>query len=137
MTKRRDIPVSRIEALLANSMGNVSAVAKSLNVSRSTLYARINESPRLRQVLIDSRETLLDIAESIMAQKIMAGDNDILKFFLRTQGKRRGYTYESESAISVVTYSIDDWRRELEHRRRQADAALAVLDEDEKTDDES
>ncbi len=82
-------------------------------------------------------ETLLDVAESVLAQKVMAGDNDLLKFFLRTQGKRRGYTFEPETPIPVLTYSVEDWRKEQEARRRQAAAAVALLDEDDEADDDA
>lgn len=133
--KKKSIPIDQIEALLTTNMGNVSAVAKSLKVSRSTLYARIKASPRLERVIADQRETLLDVAESVLAQKVMAGDNDLLKFFLRTQGKRRGYTFEPETPIPVLTYSVEDWRKEQEARRKQAAAAVALLEEDDEADD--
>ena len=127
--KKKELSIAQIEALLTANMGNVSAVAKSLKVSRSTLYARIKASPRLERIVDDQRETLLDVAESILAQKVMAGDNDLLKFFLRTQGKRRGYTEKGEEPVAIVTYSVDDWKKEQAQRRAQAAAAVALLDD--------
>lgn len=135
MGKKKNIPAEQIETLLTTNMGNVSAVAKSLKISRSTLYARIKASPRLERVVDDQRETLLDVAESILVQKVMAGDNDLLKFFLRTQGRRRGYTEKGEEPVAVVTYTVDDWKKELEQRRKQAAAAVALLDENGEADD--
>lgn len=39
--------------------------------------------------------------------------------------------------VPVVTYSIDDWKKELEARRKQAAAAVALLDDDDGADDDA
>ena len=129
MARKKSVNVAQVRALIGPHMGNVSAIAKSLGVRRSTVYARITESPELRGLIEDEREKLLDIAESVLANKVMAGDNDMLKFYLRTQGKSRGYSERSEVRAEVVGYSLDEWRRGIANRRQQAESALDLLED--------
>lgn len=130
MGRKKSVSVAQVRPLIQTHMGNVSAIARALGVRRSTVYARIAESPDLRGLIEDEREKLLDIAESVLANKVMAGDNDMLKFFLRTQGKKRGYSERSEVHAEVVGYSLDEWRKGAAQRRAQAEAALNLLDDE-------
>ena len=50
-----------------------------------------NDIPALITALTEARETMLDTAESVLYSKILAGDITALIFFLKTQGKSRGY----------------------------------------------
>lgn len=46
--------------------------------------------------LESARETMLDNAESILYKKVLEGSTVELLFFLKTQGKDRGYTERQE-----------------------------------------
>jgi hypothetical protein len=90
------ITVKQIEELIDAKKGNVSAIARTLKVARNTVYKRIRESSTLQQMLDDARETMLDNAESVLYSKVLAGDVTSLIFFLKTQGKSRGYVERQE-----------------------------------------
>lgn len=94
MTKK--ILVSDVEPLIEPSSGNIAAIARKLGVSRGTVYNRIAESPTLQERLEDARESMIDNAESMLYKKAMEGSTAELLFFLKTQGKRRGYTERQE-----------------------------------------
>jgi len=90
------LTVAQIEAALKQAAGNVTYAAKSLSVSRTTLYRRINNSAVLAKVLTDSREELVDIAESALRKEVLAGNITAIIFTLKTQGKSRGYVERQE-----------------------------------------
>ena len=58
-----------IKALEAKA-GFISAAAKAIGCSRQALYKRINSSDKLKQILLDIRESHLDLAEHALLQKI-------------------------------------------------------------------
>lgn len=90
------IAKSKIIAALKASMGNVSMAAKQLKCERSGLHRRINADNDLKQLLIDCRESMVDNAESSLNRAILQGEAWAVCFFLKTQGKSRGYVERSE-----------------------------------------
>jgi hypothetical protein len=101
---KKDIPIDELVPLLENNKGNVAAVARKFGVSRGTILNRVNESPTLQKVLHDARESMLDNAESVLYAKVLAGSTPELIFFLKTQGKSRGYIekFEQENTGETV-----------------------------------
>ena len=88
--------VDDLKKRIEDKKGNIAAVARSLGVSRGTVYNWIDASAGCRQALDDARETMLDNAESILYEKVLQGSTPELLFFLKTQGKRRGYVEQNE-----------------------------------------
>ena len=52
--------------------------------------------PDLKQLLVDERDKIVDLAELKNAELVQAGDKDAIKFTLTTLGKRRGYTTQQD-----------------------------------------
>lgn len=93
--------VADVEPLIAETKGNVSVIARRLGVSRGTVWNRCLESPRLMQALEDARESMIDNAESVLYKKVLAGeDTTALIFFLKTQGRNRGYVERVEQQVT-------------------------------------
>ena len=90
------IKVADIEQRIYEKRGNVAAVARSFGVARSTIYRRAEKSPRLQLALEEARETMIDNAEVELYDQALNGNIAALIFFLKTQGKRRGYTERHE-----------------------------------------
>lgn len=88
--------VSDVEPLIDEKRGNVASIARALGVSRGTVWNRIQESERLQTKLNDARETMIDNAESTLYDRALGGDITALIFFLKTQGKHRGYSERQE-----------------------------------------
>ncbi len=89
--------VADIEPLIAETKGNVAVIARKLGVSRGTIWNRCTESPTLMQALEDARESMIDNAESMLYKKVLSGeDTTALIFFLKTQGRKRGYVERQE-----------------------------------------
>jgi hypothetical protein len=80
---------------IIKSYGNISIVAKSFDVARTTVMNWIKEDG-IDDVVQHARDGLLDLAENKIAQKIAEGDTACIIFFLKTQGKKRGYIERQE-----------------------------------------
>lgn len=85
-----------IAAQVEPQSGNIAAIARALKVDRKTIYNRVNDNPDLRAMIEDAREGMIDNAESKLYANALNGDTTSLIFFLKTQGKRRGYTERHE-----------------------------------------
>ncbi|MBT7081617.1 MAG: HTH domain-containing protein [Chloroflexi bacterium] len=90
------VKVKDISEALAKHHGNISAAARELDVSRMTIYRRIEENDGLRDVIESAKETKIDNIEEKLYTKAMGGDTTAMIFFLKTQGKSRGYTERQE-----------------------------------------
>jgi len=86
---------SVIEKAIVKAFGNLSAASISLGVERPTLYKWI-EQDGLEQAVIEGRNSRLDFVEGKLDQKIDGGDITAIIFFLKTQGKSRGYVERQE-----------------------------------------
>lgn len=54
--------------------GNIAAVARQFHVSRSTMLGYVNAHPEVQAVLYDAREEMLDMAETSLYRRVLAGD---------------------------------------------------------------
>lgn len=92
----RRITNADVEQHIEPTKGNVAAIARALGTSRGTVWNRIQSSPPLQKLLADARETMLDNAESSLYRAVLAGEAWAVCFFLKTQGKSRGYVERQE-----------------------------------------
>jgi hypothetical protein len=97
-------PADQIAFLITQNRGNVAAIADLYEVSRTVMENYIQSVPQLKQALADAREEMLDRAEAVLYEKVIQGDTSSLHFYLRTQGRRRGYT---ESRLNINLSKID------------------------------
>jgi hypothetical protein len=81
---------------IEESHGLVTQAAKKLGVDRSAIYKARDRHPAIKQALEDSREQTTDIAESKLYQQINEGNITAIIFYLKTQGKNRGYIERQE-----------------------------------------
>lgn len=109
MTKTKTISSKRIADALRQSGGLISTAADALRCHRATLHRRIQQEPELAAVLEDARETALDEAESVLQRKIREGDTTALIFFLRTQGRKRGYSQGPDVQVSATATAAAPW----------------------------
>ena len=82
----------------------MSATCKSLNMNRRLFYKWMSECPEFREGIEDAKEALVDLAETKLQQNIMEGRELSIFFFLKTQGKNRGYVETVEQKIQVSPF---------------------------------
>ena len=84
--------------------GNISAVARRFKVSRGAIYKFINEKyPDLLECVKEARESMVDEVESELYKQAKKGNTVAMIFFLKTQGKARGYVEKVEQENSGET----------------------------------
>lgn len=88
--------IDELAEQLKKDRGNVAATARRYGVSRTAIHNKIQRHPKLQQALAEARETMLDNAESMLYKKALDGSTPELIFFLKTQGKSRGYIEKQE-----------------------------------------
>lgn len=108
--KSRVSDAQLVEAL-EKSGGIMAAAARAVGLDRSTVHHRINSDEKLKAVWEDIREVTLDLVEGKLRQSIQNGELAAIFFYLKCQGKRRGWIerHEYDASINVRTLPpIDD-----------------------------
>ena len=63
-------------------------------IKEKDLLEAIKASEKAQRAIKDEEETTLDLVEGKALSKINDGDGAMIRFYLATKGKKRGYTYE-------------------------------------------
>jgi hypothetical protein len=90
------LTVKLVEEKLREYRGNCAAVGRAFDVTRSAVAHYIERHPSLHCVLRECREVMKDHAESALHRAIIDGEPWAICFFLKCQGKDRGYTERTE-----------------------------------------
>jgi hypothetical protein len=90
--------VSDIEPLVDEKHGNVAAIARALGFSRTAVKNCVNKSPVLKEAIDQARQGMLDNVESSLYHEVLAGNVTAMIFWLKCQGKERGWVERQEIA---------------------------------------
>jgi hypothetical protein len=93
---RNELSAEQVIAKIHDLHGNVSSVARFFKLSRQTMHKYINDKPSVKAALEESREKMIDNVESALYSQALAGNTTAMIFFLKTQGKSRGYVERNE-----------------------------------------
>ena len=105
---------------IEKTRGNISAIARAYDVSRTAVYNWINDSTTLQQAVSDSRHRMVDDAESVLYKQVVTDQNmQAVMYVLNNmqEAKQRGWGPRQEVDVNAnVTiakgYAIvspDDW----------------------------
>ena len=86
----------QVARAITEAGGFITTAAQRLGCARSTVYDYVERYAELGAVVHDAREASIDLAESKLMEAINAGNLTAIIFFLKTQGKSRGYSERSE-----------------------------------------
>jgi len=81
---------------IKDSYGLLTMAAKRAGVSYKTLWKYAQDDVDVKQAVDEAKETLLDFAEGKLYEQMREGNMTALIFYLKTQGKRRGYIERQE-----------------------------------------
>jgi len=85
---------------LKRCAGNVSEATKQVPIHRSTHYDWIEQDPEYAAAVDAIKESLIDRAEGVLHSLIGEGNVPAVLFFLKTQGKKRGYIERTETDVT-------------------------------------
>lgn len=97
--------IARIPDLMQEKHGNIAAVARALGIDRAALWRRIEASASLKAIKQDIKESFLDDIEMILEEKALAGSTPEMIFYLKTQGRHRGYSSRREHQLDITRIS--------------------------------
>ena len=96
MGRKKSIKEKDLLAAIEDSNGFVTTIAARLHCSWHAADNAIKASPAAIQAIKDEEEKTLDFVEGKAIAKINEGDGAMIRFYLATKGKKRGFTYEEK-----------------------------------------
>lgn len=87
-----------------NSLGIVSDACEMAGIPRKTYYRWVKDDEDFADKVKDMADFQCDFVESQLLKKIEEGDTTAIVFYLKTKGKKRGYTTnpEKDNAIKLL-----------------------------------
>jgi ACT domain-containing protein len=101
VTKGDNLKKTAFLAKYEASLGNITMSCKEAGVSRTTYYRWREDDENFRQSVDDIEEMSIDFAESALKKQIQDGDTTAIIFYLKTKGKKRGYTEKQEIDLNA------------------------------------
>jgi short subunit dehydrogenase-like uncharacterized protein len=119
---KEDFPANKAAMLkaLELSYGVVSTAVKKAGIHRSTHYQWLKEDEAYRAAAEDVKNVAIDLVESEMFKQIKAqtnGSASLIKFYLTTVGKNRGY--QNEVNINQRTEVSDGFKESLKRLSKE------------------
>ena len=96
MGRKKSIKEKDLLAAIEDSNGFVTTIAARLHCSWHAADNAIKASAAAMQAIKDEEEKTLDFVEGKAINKINEGDGAMIRFYLATKGKKRGYTYDEK-----------------------------------------
>ena len=94
MGRKKIVKEKELLAAIADSRGFYSVIAERLGVAWATVKSAVEESDAAQLSIRAEEEKTLDFVEGKAIARIKADDGAMIRFYLATKGKKRGYTYE-------------------------------------------
>lgn len=91
----------RMLVALEMSLGVCAPALKMVGIPRSSHDKWMLEDEDYKQFVLDLEVTAVDFTETQMLQKIRAGNEGMIKFYMVTKGKDRGYNMSVASSSSM------------------------------------
>ncbi len=95
LPRRRYTP-EMVTVALKDTRGMVAVAARKLGCDRQTIYNLAKTDDGVREALVEAREFTTDTAELSLFSAIQKGEPWAVCFYLKTQGKNRGYVERHE-----------------------------------------
>ena len=127
-TKSDTIKKANFLKALESTLGVVSPACKKADIARSTYYEWYSGDLDFRKAVDELKDVALDFAESQLFARMQAQSDASIIFYLKTQGKKRGYIERSEVELRQ---NKPDFSNFTDEELRQ------LLDHDEYTGEES
>ncbi len=94
--KKREQTAARIITALYQTKGLLTLTAEKTGIGYRTVCRYAAEYPSVKEAVQDAKESMLDIAEGKLYAAVSKGEAWAICFYLKTQGKQRGYIERQE-----------------------------------------
>ena len=124
--------VEEVREAILKARGVLSEAARALECTRQSLQGYVKKFPELADILTDAREHSLDVAEHALMSQIDRGNIAAIIFYLKCQGKARGYVERQEihhsGGITAEQIPWDKLTDEQLERLEQGEPAEKVVE---------
>ena len=103
MGRKKIVKEKELLAAIVDSRGFYSVIAERLGVAWATVKSAIEESSAAQLAIKAEEEKTLDFVEGKAIARIKADDGAMIRFYLATKGKKRGYTYDEKLEADDTT----------------------------------
>lgn len=100
MGRKKIVKEKELLAAIADSRGFYSVIAERLGVAWATVKSAVEGSDAAQLAIRAEEEKTLDFVEGKAIARIKADDGAMIRFYLATKGKKRGYTYDETTATA-------------------------------------
>ncbi len=94
---RKQAQKNKFIKALEECKGIVSTACRKIGISRQTYYKWLKNDPDFETLCNDISEEAIDFVESKLLEKIEQGDTTAIIYFLKTKGKKRGWSEKTEA----------------------------------------
>lgn len=122
--KPTEIQIKMLSALVKHR-GVVTPACKECGIARDTYYGWLERYKGYAKLVKEIKAIAHDFVESIMFQRIEEGSDALIKYYLSTQAKDRGYGESLDVAAKVETVPVDAF--DLSNLTPDQRAALLAL----------
>src|SRR5262245_28221772 len=123
MPKKERVTAQQVVEALEATQGLVYLAAERLAINARTVYKYAARHPIIREALAHHKGKRLDTAEAALWKAVLAGEAWAVCFYLKTQGKERGYVERQE--LRTMTEDELNGAIEAELARLAEDRAAA------------
>jgi len=127
MPDRVDVTDAQIADAILHARGNLALAARRLGVGRQFVDRRVRGNSYLTEYLEDVRESRIDHVEDSLYNQSLSGNTQATIFFLRTQGKGRGYDINNGTTINLTRIDYANMTTEQLKRLASGESPEAVL----------
>ena len=96
MGRKRILKKKELLDAIKGSYGIISTIAGRLHCDWHTVDDTIKLYPEAIRAIADEKEATLDFVEGKAIARINEGDGTMIRFYLATKGKKRGFTYDEK-----------------------------------------
>lgn len=97
VTEKRKLFLKAFE----RTAGNISQSCKAINIDRGTYYNWIGRNQKFAREVEAVKQSLVDLTESKLMELINEKNPTAIIFYLKTQGKDRGYIEQSKVEMEI------------------------------------
>ncbi len=93
---------------------NISRACDVVGIDRSTHYTWLSRNSTYKEKIQAIEEGMIDFAEGMLYKNMKEGKESSILFFLKTRGKKRGYTEKTEIDMiaKIEIKKLDDFYSE-------------------------
>ncbi len=117
----------QVADVLTECKGMITIAAKRLGCVPNTVRRYVRDYACCRQALEDAREAMGDTAELALYKAIQDGEGWAIAFYLRTQGRNRGYVERQEIDGLLKHIDLTNLSTEQLERLANGDDPIQIL----------